>query len=42
MNIDNITSINIVFFLTLLAVNFFEIFPKHSGFGFVSEFSALN
>ena len=32
---------NSVFFM-LLAVKLFGIFPKHNGYGFISEFFALN
>ena len=36
MNTDNITSINIIIIM-LLAVKSFEIFPKHNGYGFISD-----
>ena len=53
MNIDNITSINnviingkivdihLMLFFSL-AVKSFEVFPKHNGYGFISELFALD
>ena len=44
MNIDNITHVNSIIINRKIVYLFnpFEIFPKHNGYGFVSESFALN